>query len=283
VVIALGVQVLLGTLGVAIGLSAINPAEEADPLWGIGTGAGIWWILTSVIALFLGGMVAGRLSGLLKGGNAGLQGAATWAVVTLLGLVFASSAVGVVVGGTWNAATTAMSQAGSAVAYVLPEDIPIPPGTWDTVRAEAEELLNERGIDLEEDQPADPDEIVEALRALLNDKPKNILEVSEQEMEEVVDVLVRRTDLTRQEARQKVSQWIEDLREAYREASQAAQRMYRSARESLSEATETAEEYAGEAIDVAANAAWWSFLMLLLSLVSAAAGGVVGVTSRDKW
>ena len=59
----LGVLMLLSTLGLAIGISAadIGPGQGSDAK-GFGIGAGIWARLSLLIALFLSGMIASRVS-----------------------------------------------------------------------------------------------------------------------------------------------------------------------------------------------------------------------------
>src|SRR5262245_35491040 len=62
-IVTLVCQILLSMLGVAIGASSIEPLQEQKPLEGLGMSAAIWWIVSSLISLFLGGCVAGRLAG----------------------------------------------------------------------------------------------------------------------------------------------------------------------------------------------------------------------------
>jgi signal transduction histidine kinase len=59
-VAAIAAQVLFATLGLAIGLSVPGTAE------GIGIFAGIWWLVTGLISLFIGGWVAGRFAGVVN-------------------------------------------------------------------------------------------------------------------------------------------------------------------------------------------------------------------------
>jgi len=65
---------VLSTLGLALGLSAVEPAGGGSGLGAISTEAWIWGIASAVVAFFLGGMVAamsaavgGRGPGLLNG------------------------------------------------------------------------------------------------------------------------------------------------------------------------------------------------------------------------
>ncbi len=61
---AITVSFLLNMLGLGIGLTTIDPLTETNPLDGLGTGTIIWWGVSNLAALFMGGMVAGRMSGL---------------------------------------------------------------------------------------------------------------------------------------------------------------------------------------------------------------------------
>lgn len=59
-VMAIIVMLLLQLLMLWLGLTAIDPAEEARPFEGIGTAAAIGYLVSTAIALFVGGLVAGR-------------------------------------------------------------------------------------------------------------------------------------------------------------------------------------------------------------------------------
>ena len=60
VLIAVVIQIALSLLGIGIGLSTVDPKTEENPVQGLGVGAGIWYVISSLIALFAGGWVAGR-------------------------------------------------------------------------------------------------------------------------------------------------------------------------------------------------------------------------------
>ena len=84
----LGVLMLLSTLGLAIGISAadISPGQASDAK-AFGIGAGIWAGLSLLIALFLSGMVASRVSMVVDRTVAMTQGALLW-VLTMLGVIY---------------------------------------------------------------------------------------------------------------------------------------------------------------------------------------------------
>ena len=56
VVIAVAVQLVLGILGAGIGLTMVDPVAGTTPgATGFGIGAGLYWLVTTVIALGAGG------------------------------------------------------------------------------------------------------------------------------------------------------------------------------------------------------------------------------------
>src|SRR5262245_49580473 len=64
VVLALTTQLILNLIGIGIGASSFDPASSANPSAGtFSLGAGIWWVLSGIIAALVGGYTAGRLAG----------------------------------------------------------------------------------------------------------------------------------------------------------------------------------------------------------------------------
>ncbi|MDB6154633.1 MAG: hypothetical protein JWL90_3086 [Chthoniobacteraceae bacterium] len=89
---ALSCLLVLSLLGLGIGLSTLDPVGGSTPSGdAIGIGAVIWWVVSSLISLFIGGYVAGRMAGNFNGY---LHGLVTWSVVSLLTVVLLSSAAG---------------------------------------------------------------------------------------------------------------------------------------------------------------------------------------------
>lgn len=105
--IATALMVLLTILGLAIGATVIEPDSGDSPSGrAFGIGAGIWWALSGILALFAGGWSAGRLAGLRREWEAPLHGLITWAV-TVAALVFLmGSAIGAVVSGAFHVVST---------------------------------------------------------------------------------------------------------------------------------------------------------------------------------
>jgi hypothetical protein len=87
-VISLVTQLLLNALGIAIGLTAFRPMATTGNLPGsLDTASGIWVGISALIALFLGGYVAARMSGLTGRMNGVMHGIVTWGLSLVLGSI----------------------------------------------------------------------------------------------------------------------------------------------------------------------------------------------------
>ncbi len=92
VVSGLAIWVMLYTLGVAIGMTAIDPGEP-NTLQATGWFSGIWTLVVPIVALFVGGLVAGRGAGPVTRGEGALHGLVTWGLTILIGAWFVSNVV----------------------------------------------------------------------------------------------------------------------------------------------------------------------------------------------
>lgn len=102
--IATAVMVLLGLLGVAIGATISDPMSGDTPsAKAFGIGAGLWWIVSGILALLAGGWAAARMAGLRRKGEGPMHGLVTWAVTTIALVVLMSSAIGAIASGAFQA------------------------------------------------------------------------------------------------------------------------------------------------------------------------------------
>lgn len=92
---------LLALLGVAVGLTAINP-QSAEPVGAVPVAAGIWTGISMLVGAFIGGYVAAHMSGLSRLVDGMLHGFVSWGATTLLYAVIMTSAVGAILGGTFS-------------------------------------------------------------------------------------------------------------------------------------------------------------------------------------
>ena len=121
VILSMIVYLIMSVLGTAIGASLLSPMSKPDPLHGFGFGSGVWVIVTTVLAVFVGSYYAGRCAPVLGW----LHGLLSWAVMTLL-IVYgmtslitgAVSTAGSVAATTAQVGATAGNQAGTNTSMV---------------------------------------------------------------------------------------------------------------------------------------------------------------------
>lgn len=280
VVVALSVQLLLSILGMAIGFGVVDPAQDADPLAGIGIGAGIWLLASTLIALFLGGWTAGRLAGFPLRTTGLLHGIVVWGLGTLLTFWLMTSAIGSLIGGTAQLVGNALGAAGQGVAAAAgavadEADGGAPDGAADNaldrIRQQARDLLNRSnaGAIMQQgaqdilrtpgDAAQDVDQILDRLRGNVTGT------MSEDDRAAAVDLLVTQAGMSRPEAEQTVANWEREIQQAKQQAEQTAQQAKQQAIVASEKATNTL-----------ASALWWTLLMLVIGLVAAAIGGAAG-------
>jgi len=253
-IITLVTELVSSVLGIAIGATAINPlTADQGSAQGIGIGAGIWFLVTSLIALFLGGWVAGRVSGFARGSEGTLHGLVTWGAATLLTVYLLSTALGGMLSGTAGllkntmpAASQAMSSGGGGQGGVGSALQSITGGGGsDSTRQEIQSLAQQNP------------ELAPAAARLMAKSPN----VRPEDRQAVVNSLVSKNGMSEDQANQTVDRWV-----------QASQQV-----------KAQTEQKARQAGDVAAKgvsaAGWWSFAMLVLTGLVAAWGGSKGATS----
>lgn len=103
---ALGIGILLSTLGVALGFTAFDPRGGNNPA-DFGRGAAIWFAVQSIICVFIGSLVASRLAGTLRRSDGALNGLVTWGTMAVATLALFGSLASTAVTGAANAADAA--------------------------------------------------------------------------------------------------------------------------------------------------------------------------------
>jgi hypothetical protein len=115
-IIALVLQIILNMVGVGVGLSTIDVAKGDAPSAGsLSIGAGIWWVVSGIVAAAVGGYIAGRLSGKASHSTTAYHGLIAWAVSTLIVVYLLSSAASGLIGGAMSTAASALGGAGKAL------------------------------------------------------------------------------------------------------------------------------------------------------------------------
>lgn len=106
------VTLILTTLGAAIGITAADAADRGNAAT-IGTGAGIWWLITALVAGIIGGSVVARTAYRGPAYSPVLYGTLVWVVGAIILLLLLAIGVGNVMGGL-GAGMSVAAQRGSA-------------------------------------------------------------------------------------------------------------------------------------------------------------------------
>jgi hypothetical protein len=105
-VIALAIGIMLNALGTAIGATMVDATSRDTPdASSFGIGAGLWFVISNLIALAIGSYAAARLSGTSDGTDGTLHGLAVWGASFLVSAVL----LGNVVSGIASTAVTGAS------------------------------------------------------------------------------------------------------------------------------------------------------------------------------
>ncbi len=106
-VVALAVWAMLYALGLAVGLSVLNP-DNPNTLKGAGIFSGIWGVFAPLVALFVGGLVVGRCSGVVRKLDAAIHGLVMWGLATVTGAWLVGVFMATLVSGAASFGRTAM-------------------------------------------------------------------------------------------------------------------------------------------------------------------------------
>jgi hypothetical protein len=257
VVIAVAVQLVLGILGAGIGLTMVDPVEGTTPgAAGFGIGAGIYWLVTTVLALGAGGFAAARVAGVHERFDALVHGLVVWGVTLILTLYLLTSAVGGIIGGAFRTVGAVAGAAGSTVGAAAPAAASVAGIDANDVRSEAAAYLSDAPNDPAQMTPEQPQkEIARELPALARGGTDG-----QQAERRIVDIVAAQRKISRPEAQAQVTR----------------------AKQQFAATKEKTIETAKSATDKAAGAAaGTSFVLVLALLVGAAASGF-GATAATR-
>jgi hypothetical protein len=246
VVIALTAQLLLNLLGVGIGLATVDPSAAAnnpDPKT-FSIGVGIWWAVSGIIAALIGGYAAGRLSGKPKESTAGWHGLIAWAGATLVVFYLLSTALGAVVGGAYNAVSSAMGGLGHIASTTAQTAAPSL-ANGSNPFADIEQRIRTGGAD----PAAARDAAVGAVRGLVTGDPAQ----AQAARERAAGALAQAKNIPIEQAREQVVQYEQQYRQTVDQAKQKAT----AAADAAAKATSRAALFSVLALVLGALAAWF--------------------------
>ncbi|MGE7207268.1 hypothetical protein ACQKJZ_16530 [Sphingomonas sp. NPDC019816] len=257
VVIAVAVQLVMGILGTGIGLSMVDPVEGSTPgATGFGIGAGLYWLITTVVALGAGGYAAARVSGVSDRFDALVHGLVVWGVTLILTLYLLTSAVGGIIGGAFRTLGAVAGAAGSTVGAAAPKVAEVAGVDEGDVRQEAAKYLSDTPSNPAQMTPEQAQKaIAQELPAMARGGPEGV-----RAKNRVVGIVAAQRNISREQAQAQVNQAKADFVQTRNEAVQAAK----------------------NAADAAAGAASKTSFLLVLALLVGAGAAAFGATSATR-
>ncbi|MDM9644804.1 PhnA-like protein [Rhizobium sp. S163] len=260
VAIALVVQLLLNLLGAGIGAAVIDPGTGDNPsATTLSVTTAVWFVVSGVIASFIGGYVASRLSGRPVRSTGALHGLTSWAVTTLVVVYLLTTSVGALVGGVFSGLGGIVSSAGSTVGTVATTAAPALATATDPLAGIEQNIRQASGGN---DPAALRDAAVASVRAAITgDQAK-----AEEARNRAADAIAKAQNIPVDQAKQQVAQYEKQYTDAVAQAKQKA-----------TEAAQTA----ATAFSAGAILA---FIALAVGAIAAWVGGAVGTThlARDE-
>lgn len=252
VVMALTVHLVLNLFGIGVGTATIDPATGQTPsATSISIGAAVWWTVSGIIAAFVGGFVAARLSGRPSRSTGGWHGLTTWALSTLVIFFTLTSTLGTITGGAYNAMSGTAGGIASALQNIEPAAGDVPP----QVSQEVDQMTGD--LQMSEVRQA----IGDVLAAMISQDQSAITEARR----EAITIIAESRNVSRVEAQQLLDQYTQ----------QASQTMG------------DIREGAAEGADTVANAlsktAWFSAIALVLGALAAWFGGYTGSVKKPAY
>jgi len=241
---AIAVQLLLNLLGIGVGAATINPQHGQQPGQGLALGAAIWFVLSSIISLFVGGWIAGRLAGIPNKKDGALHGFMTWALASLVLFYLLSTAVGGLLGGAANVLGQTASLAAHGAEAVTP--------------AARNVIEHATGVTPEQVQ-ADAGDLVRDsnFQAFVTGVIRNG-QVTQQDRQALANLLVERRNMRMQDANATIDRWQAQIMQTVQQTKQ------------------TATEAETTAASGVSKGAFGSFFALFLGLASAVVGSWMG-------
>lgn len=252
VAVALTVQVLLNLLGVGVGAAVIDPATSDNPSASAFSTIGvIWFVVAGVVASFIGGYIASRLSGRPVKSTGGYHGLTSWAVTTLVVLYLLTTSVGAIIGGAFSGLGSMLGGVGQTAATAVTAAAPVVANV-DTPFSGIEQQI--RSATGGSDPQALRDAAVTAVQAAVSgDQAK-----AEDARNRAADALARAQNIPVDQAKSQVAQYEAQYKQTVETAKQNA--------------IATAQA----ATKVVAAGATLAFIALLLGAIASWLGGAMG-------
>ncbi len=264
--VVVAVELLLIVLGVGVGLGLVQPYGGGNGGGGhLGLAAGLWWLISTIIAFVFGCYVAARLAGVPTRYDGMLHGLVIWGLSVVVTFYVLAWAIGGAVGGALSIAGGVVSAAGQGLKAAVPElaatarqAAPTSAAGPSMAQQQAQELL----------QPANANpgamskqDAAKAIAAALPDLAAGGARAA-QAKDRIVNIMAAQLDISRDEAAKRFD---------------AAEARFATLR---TEAVRAAKQAADESATAASRAGYAIFVVVLLDAIAACVGGALAVPRR---
>ena len=262
VILVIAIQLLLSMVGIGVGLGTVNPTTPngTPAASSFGIGAGVWWLVSSLIALVFGAYAASRLAGISNRFDGVLHGLVVWGISTLLTFYLLTSAVGGLIGGAFSVVGSGLSAAGSGISSVVPQAAQAAGVGPDTVQQQAQAFM----------QPANPDPAKmtpqQAQKEIASELPKlasNDQATAAAAKDRIITITAAQAGISKDEATQRFN----DAEAKYQKAK--------------ADAIQTAKTAADKSAAAASTGSFVAAAALLLGAIAAVIGGAIAVRRPD--
>jgi hypothetical protein len=263
-VTALGLWILLYSFGLAVGLSSLNPGNpgSARPA---GIFTGVWALIAPLIALFIGGWVAGRGASVRARGAGATHGLVMWGLTTLLGASMIAVVTSALIGGAVSVGKAAVSAGGDAIGAAATGS----GGAAKWLGIDAQDAIGPINERLRAE--GKPQITADQLQAATRDVAQTAVRDGKLDREVVVAAVVQHTNLSRADAEEIGDRIQTQVQQA---SGQIGNR--------LQAAAQQAQTGALKVGDATGKAFWGVFGALFLGLVAALAGGAAGAPGQPR-
>jgi hypothetical protein len=259
VIFVMALQLLLSMLGVGIGLGTVNVNAGTTPhASSPGIGAGIWWVISSCLALFIGGYITAWLAGIEIRFDGLLHGLLIWAMTTVFTIYLLTSAIGGIIGGGFSALGGVASTAGSGLSSAAKPVAQAAGVTPDAMQDQVQAFL----------QPANPDPAAMSPQDAQKEVAKNLAVYArggadaQAARERIIDIMAVQMKISRDDAAKRFDETEAKLQQT------------------KAQAVQEAKNAADESAAAASKTSFAAFVMLLLGAIAAAFGGALAVQRR---
>jgi hypothetical protein len=252
VFLVIAIEILLDVLGVGIGLGLVTPSESGTADIGrYGTGAGIWWLVSALIALFIGGYASAWLAGVERRFDGMLHGLVVWAISALVTIYLLTTVIGGLIGGAFTVVGHTISAAGSGIAAAAPKLAQTAGVTPDMIQDQAKTLLQPANSDPATMSPQDAQKAIAAAFATYVRGGKDAAAARDR----IIAIMAAQLKLSPEEAAKRFDNAQAGLKQA------------------RDEAVQTARQMADASARAASDGAYMAFAVLLLGAIFAGLGG----------